>query len=72
MLFRSRALSCVTDLCGRSLKAQMKYACKIGSRYAAILGDDELDRGVAALRDLAKSEQAEVPLDKLYEYITER
>ena len=69
---RGRGLSCVTDLCGRSLKAQMKYAGKIGSRYAAILGDDELDRGVAALRDLAKSEQAEVPLDKLYEYITER
>lgn len=60
----------MTDLCGRSLKAQMKYAGKLGCRYAAILGDDELDRGVAALRDLAKSEQVEVPIESLYEYIS--
>lgn len=69
---RSRGLACVTDLCGRSLKAQMKYAGKLGCRYAAILGDDELDRGVAALRDLAKSEQVEVPIESLYEYISVR
>ncbi len=50
------------DLMGRSLKAQMKYANKKGARYTLILGDNEIDTGVAALRDMERSEQREVRL----------
>ena len=33
-----------TDLCGRGLKAQMKYADKIGAKFTMVLGDNELHR----------------------------
>ena len=51
------------DLVGRSLKAQMKYANKIGADYTLILGDNELESGRAFLRDMKNSTQTEVELD---------
>jgi histidyl-tRNA synthetase len=50
------------DIVGRSLKAQMKYANKIGARYTLIIGDSECDAGVAQLRDMQAGEQREVSL----------
>ena len=50
---------------GRSVKAQMKAAARSGARHAVILGDDELARGAAAVRDLDAGTQADVPLDAL-------
>ena len=52
------------DVVGRSLKAQMKYANKKGARYTLIIGDSEVDTGVAQLRNMQSGEQAEVSLDK--------
>ena len=37
------------DLCARGLKAQMKYADKIGAQYSIVLGDDEIANGEAVL-----------------------
>ncbi|MDA8227820.1 MAG: His/Gly/Thr/Pro-type tRNA ligase C-terminal domain-containing protein, partial [Desulfitobacterium hafniense] len=54
---------------GRSLKAQMKYAGKFDTGYTVIIGDEELSRGVAVLRDMAAGTQEEVALDKLCEKI---
>ena len=51
------------DVVGRSLKAQMKYANKIGAKYTLIIGDDEIDKGVAQLRNMENGEQSEVQLD---------
>ncbi len=51
------------DIVGRSLKAQMKYANKIGSEYTLIIGDSEIDAGVAKLRNMATGEQTDVELD---------
>ena len=50
------------DIVGRSLKAQMKYANKIGARYTLIIGDSECDLGRAQLRDMLCGEQREVEL----------
>ena len=50
---------------GRSMKAQMRAADRSGARRAVLLGDDELARGVAQVRDLGVSVQREVPLDDL-------
>jgi histidyl-tRNA synthetase len=46
---------------GRSLKAALRRADKDGLAVVAILGDDELQAGVVALRDLARSEQERLP-----------
>lgn len=45
---------------GRGLKALLRRADKIGARYAVIIGDNELQRATAVLRDLKASAQSEV------------
>jgi histidyl-tRNA synthetase len=44
----------------RGLKALMRRADRIGARYAVIIGDNELARAAATLRDLTTSTQTEV------------
>ena len=48
-----------------NLKARMKRADRAGARAAVLLGDDELDRDAATVRDLDSGDQREVPLDSL-------
>lgn len=50
----------VTDLCSRSLKAQMKYAGKIGAKKTLILGEEELRTGSFLLKDMTTGEQLPV------------
>ena len=57
------------DLCGRSLKAQFKYADKIAARYIVIVGGDELARGTVKARTLSTREEQEIPLDGAAEAI---
>jgi histidyl-tRNA synthetase len=49
----------------RGLKALLKRADRIRARFAVIIGDNELERGVAQVRELAHSRQSEVKLDEL-------
>ena len=51
------------DILGRSLKAQMKYANKLGAAYTLIIGDSEIEAGKAQLRNMENGEQTEVELD---------
>ncbi len=51
------------DIVGRSLKAQMKYANKIGAEYTLIIGDSEIDAGRAQLKNMENGSQTEVELD---------
>ncbi len=66
---RKKGLSAEIDLNQRNVKGQFKYADKINANYSIVLGDDELNNGKAVLRDMVKSEQREVDLDKLYDEI---
>lgn len=54
---------CECDIVGRSLKAQMKYANKIGAAYTLIIGESEIEAGRAQLRNMENGEQSEVILD---------
>jgi histidyl-tRNA synthetase len=58
---RNAGISCLCDLEPRSMKAQLRQADKANVRYAAILGEDEIAKGVVQMRDLSKGEQNEVP-----------
>lgn len=58
---RRKGIPAGIDLLGRSLKAQLKAADKVQARYAAIVGEDEMNREVAILRDLTLGEQSELP-----------
>jgi histidyl-tRNA synthetase len=48
-----------------NLQRRMRRADRIGARAAVLLGDDELARGAATLRDLDSGAQSEVALDAL-------
>ncbi|MCR4805958.1 MAG: ATP phosphoribosyltransferase regulatory subunit, partial [Clostridia bacterium] len=66
---RAKGCRVLTDVCGRGLKAQLKYADRSGARYCIVLGDDELDRGVCQLRDMAGSVQREIAIESIDEEI---
>ena len=59
---RERGIAAETDICGRSLKAQMKYADKAFAKYVLVIGDNEIAEGVAELRDMRGGERVKVVL----------
>ena len=66
---RNDGISAQTDICGRGLKAQMRYANKIGAKYSVVLGDDELNSGTARLKNMENGEETEIKLDNLSQII---
>ncbi|TYQ12898.1 UNVERIFIED_CONTAM: histidyl-tRNA synthetase [Acetivibrio alkalicellulosi] len=60
---RKEGLSAQMDLMDRSLKAQMKYANKLGACYSIVLGDNEIDTNKAFLKNMDSGEQKEINLD---------
>ncbi|NLK38911.1 MAG: histidine--tRNA ligase [Clostridiales bacterium] len=66
---RGRGIYAECDLVGRSLKAQMKYADKIGAAYTLILGDNEIESGKAQLRSMSSSTQEEIPIDEIEKHL---
>ena len=63
---RGSGVSVMIDVMDRGLKAQFKYADRLNVPYVAVIGDDELAKGVVSLRDMKRSEQKEVPMDNLF------
>ena len=59
---RDEGFIAVTDLSGRGLKAQMKYANKIGAKYSIVIGDNELENKKAMLKNMLTGEQKEVSI----------
>lgn len=66
---RQQGLSAAMDFAGRSMKAQMKQANKLGAKYSVILGEDEIAEGMAMLRSMEDSSQAKVPMNQVAEKI---
>jgi len=62
---RSAGIKAERDYQGRKMKAQMKSADRMQAKYTAILGEDELAKGVITLKEMATGEQQLVELDKL-------
>ncbi len=58
---RAAGLRCDIDHAARSMKAQFKYAGKLGAPVVAVLAGDELAQGVVKLKDMAASEEHTVP-----------
>ena len=62
---RKASIKAEADTVGRSVKAQMKYANKIGAAYSMILGDDEISKGTAQLKNMENSEVQEVEIENI-------
>ena len=66
---RTRGIKTEINHMGRSLKAEMKYANKIGAKFTVVLGDDELQTGNAKLKRMSDGEQFEVNLNNIEEIV---
>lgn len=60
---RDEGVACLFDTVGRSLKAQMKFANKMGVLYTAVLGTDEIENGVVKVKCMADGTETELSLD---------
>ena len=60
---RECGLPAETDVVGRGLRAQMKYADKIGAKYSVVLGDNEIAENKAKVKNMDSGEQTELALD---------
>jgi histidyl-tRNA synthetase len=63
--FRRRGISVEMDGEKKSLKSQMRRADKLRARYVLIIGDEELGKGTAQLRNMDTKEQIELKLEGL-------
>ena len=68
---RDEGIDVIRDYLDRSLKAQMKYADKMGARYTVVLGDTEIEEGVAKLKNMATGEACEAKLCEIANIIKE-
>ena len=65
-LLRDKGIYAECDIASRSLKAQMKYADKIGACYCMVVGDNELEAGKAELKNMTdKDDRCEIVLDDI-------
>lgn len=60
---RAEGVNAQFDVVGRSVKAQMKFANKLGAEYTMVLGDTEIDENKASLKNMQTGETTEVQLD---------
>ena len=67
---RLRGLAVELEGEARSLKSQMRRADKLRAAAVLIIGDDELRRGAAVLRDMASKQQSEIDFDQLETVLT--
>ena len=66
-LLREYGFEAQTDICGRGLKAQMKYADKIGSLYSVVIGDNELETDTCTIKCMATGETTQIKISNICE-----
>ena len=59
------------DIAGRSVKAQMKFANKLGAKFTVVIGDDDIESGVLKVKNMDSGEITEMPLDSFGEEFLE-
>lgn len=62
---RLDGVNCEWDYESRSLKAQMRYAGKLQAHTVVIVGEDEISKGTAVVRNMHTGEQSEIRIDDL-------
>ena len=60
------------DHVGRSLKAQFKYANKLGARFVGTIGEEELIGGQLRLKEMETGEEESVAFDQIADYLSAR
>ncbi len=68
---RRKGISCETDLMERSVKAQFKYADKLGVKYTVVIGESECAAGAAEVKNMQNSTSERVEFNRLAQYMME-
>ena len=68
----AKGLYAEMDFHGRSLKSQMKRAGRLDAPYVLMVGENELEKGFALLRNMSTKDQEDVSLNRLVENISKR
>ena len=66
---RKDGIAAERDYGARSLKAQMKYANKLGTRFSAVIGDDDIAKGAFNVKNMETGKSEEVLAEKLSEFL---
>ena len=66
---RAKGVKADLDHAARSMKAQFKFADKIGAGKVVVIAGDELSKGVVKLRDMAGSTETEVPREQIVDLL---
>lgn len=66
---RSKGVCAEFDHMNRSVKAQLKYADKIGARYVAVIGESELATGIVNLKAMKDGSVKSVKIAEIEEYL---
>ncbi len=62
---RKNGVKAEVDHARRSMKAQFKYADKLGAKYTVVIGGDELAKGAVKLKNMQSGEERMVEAEKL-------
>ncbi|MFW6006478.1 MAG: histidine--tRNA ligase [Halanaerobiales bacterium] len=68
-IFRKSGLKTTLDYLDRSVGSQMKAADRMDACYTIILGEDELNKNNATVRDMKSGEEKEISLDNIVKEI---
>ena len=60
---REEGFSALLDLNQRSVRAQMKYADKLGAKFNVVIGDNEVEAKTTKLKNMQTGEETEINLD---------
>lgn len=71
-VLRKNNFSCEIDLLDRSLKAQMREANRLNSKFALILGENEYQNNSVVVKNLQTGNQEEISWDNLLDYLKEK
>ena len=66
---RQAGVSVSCDNMKKSLKAQMKYADKIGFEYTVIIGDNEIETGICNIKNMTTGENTEIKIDEIAKFL---
>ncbi|SFE18173.1 histidine--tRNA ligase [Peptostreptococcus sp. D1] len=69
---RKEHFSADKDHLDRSVKAQFKYSNKINSRFTIVIGDDELEKDEASLKDMETGEQRLIKISEIVDELKKR
>ena len=68
---RQHGIRADLDHAARSIKAQFKYANKLGVDKVIVIAPDELEKGVVKLREMYTSQESEVAMDAIVRRIVD-